>query len=36
LTYDPNAIKGLAKFFYAADVPGAGAFYYGAQYPVHP
>jgi cytochrome c oxidase subunit II len=36
LTYSPSEIKGLAKFFYVAGVPGAGAAYYGPQYPAEP
>jgi hypothetical protein len=36
LTYHPSEIKGLAKFFYQAGVPGAGASYYGPQYPAEP
>ncbi len=36
LTYSPNEIKGLAKFFYQAGLPGAGGQYYGPQYPAQP
>ena len=36
LTYHPSEISGLAKFFYQAGVPGAGAQYYGPQYPAEP
>ena len=36
LTYTPNEISGLAKFFYQAGVPGAGGQYYGPQVPVQP
>jgi cytochrome c oxidase subunit II len=36
LTYHPSEIKGLARFFYQAGVPGAGASYYGPQYPAEP
>ncbi len=36
LTYSPSEIKGLAKFYYTAGVPGAGAQYYGSQYPAQP
>jgi cytochrome c oxidase subunit II len=36
LVYTPNEIKGLANFFYAAGLPGAGAAYYGPQYPNQP
>jgi cytochrome c oxidase subunit II len=32
LIYTPNEIKGLAKFYYLAGLPGAGGGYYGAQY----
>jgi cytochrome c oxidase subunit 2 len=32
LTYTPNEIKGLAKFYYQAGLPGAGGGYYGPQY----
>jgi cytochrome c oxidase subunit 2 len=32
LTYTPNEIKGLAKFYYEAGVPGAGGGFYGNQY----
>jgi len=30
--YHPNEIKGLAKFYYEAGLPGAGGGYYGPQY----
>jgi cytochrome c oxidase subunit II len=30
--YYPNEIKGLAKFYYEADLPGAGGGFYGNQY----
>jgi cytochrome c oxidase subunit II len=30
--YTPNEIKGLAKFYYQAGLPGAGGGYYGPQY----
>jgi cytochrome c oxidase subunit II len=30
--YYPNEIKGLAKFYYEAGLPGAGGGYYGPQY----
>ena len=30
--YTPNEIKGLAKFYYDAGLPGAGGGYYGPQY----
>ena len=30
--YYPNEIKGLAKFYYQAGLPGAGGGYYGPQY----
>jgi cytochrome c oxidase subunit II len=33
--YTPNEIKGLAKFYYAADLPGAGGGYYPQQYYPH-
>jgi cytochrome c oxidase subunit II len=36
LTYSPSEIKGLAKFYYQAGLPGAGAAYYGPQYPAQP
>jgi cytochrome c oxidase subunit II len=36
LTYSPSEIKGLAKFFYQAGLNGAGAQYYGSQYPAQP
>ena len=32
LIYTPNEIKGLAKFYYQAGLPGAGGGYYGPQY----
>jgi cytochrome c oxidase subunit II len=32
LVYYPNEIKGLAKFYYEAGLPGAGGGYYGPQY----
>jgi cytochrome c oxidase subunit II len=32
LTYTPNEIKGLAKFYYEAGLPGAGGGFYGNQY----
>jgi cytochrome c oxidase subunit II len=35
LIYTPNEIKGLAKFYYAADLPGAGGGYYPQQYYPH-
>jgi cytochrome c oxidase subunit II len=36
LIYTPSEISGLAKFYYQAGVPGAGAQYYGPQYPAEP
>jgi len=30
--YSPNEIKGLARFYYDAGLPGAGGGYYGPQY----
>jgi cytochrome c oxidase subunit 2 len=36
LTYSPNELKGLAKFFYAANLNGAGGQYYGVNYPHQP
>jgi cytochrome c oxidase subunit II len=32
LVYYPNEIKGLAKFYYEAGLPGAGGGFYGNQY----
>jgi cytochrome c oxidase subunit II len=32
LVYYPNEIKGLAKFYYEAGLPGAGGGFYGTQY----
>ena len=32
LVYYPNEIAGLAKFYYEADLPGAGGGFYGNQY----
>jgi cytochrome c oxidase subunit II len=32
LVYYPNEIKGLARFYYEADLPGAGGGFYGNQY----
>lgn len=36
LTYSPNEIEGLAKFFYAAGINGAGGQYYGLNNPNQP
>jgi cytochrome c oxidase subunit II len=35
LIYTPNEIKGLAKFYYLAGLPGAGGGYYFSQYYPH-
>jgi cytochrome c oxidase subunit 2 len=36
LTYSPNEIKGLAKFFYEAGTNGAGGGLYGSNFPNQP